>query len=83
MSESEARAKFGFLLDALSFGAPPGTAASLSGSTGSPCSCAGADHDPRRHRVPRRRSSAVCLMTEAPSPVDARQLRELGLKLNV
>jgi aspartyl-tRNA synthetase len=24
---------------------------------------------------------AVCLMTEAPSPVDERQLRELGLRL--
>ncbi len=26
---------------------------------------------------------AVCLMTDAPSAVDTRQLRELGLKLDV
>jgi aspartyl-tRNA synthetase len=26
---------------------------------------------------------AVCLMTEAPSPIESRQLRELGLKPDV
>jgi aspartyl-tRNA synthetase len=79
ISETEAREKFGFLLDALAFGAPPHSgialgldriAMLLSGGT----SLRDVIAFPKTQR-------AVCLMTEAPSAVDARQLRELGLKL--
>lgn len=79
ISETEARDKFGFLLDALAFGAPPHggialgldrLAMLLSGAT----SIRDVIAFPKTQR-------AVCLMTEAPSPVDQRQLRDLGLKL--
>ena len=77
IGEAEARAKFGFLLDALSFGAPPHGGLAL-GLDRLVMLLAGEDNIREVIAFPKT-SQARCLMTDAPSPVDERQLRELHL----
>ena len=77
----EARERFGFLLDALTYGAPPhgGIAfgidrlvALLAGATSI------------RDAIPfPKAASGADPLTGAPAPVDPRQLRELGIKLDL
>ncbi len=79
ISEEEARAKFGFLLDNLQYGAPPhgGIAFGLDRLV---TLMAGAESIRDVIAFPKTQR-AQCLLTQAPGPVDEKQLRELGLRL--
>ena len=81
ISAAEAREKFGFLLDALKYGAPPhgGIAFGLDRLV---MLMVGADSIRDVIAFPKTQS-AQCLMTDAPGLVDAKQLRELHLRSRV
>jgi aspartyl-tRNA synthetase len=74
----EAEARFGFLLDALRYGAPPHGGIAM-GIDRIVAAIAGADTIREVIAFPKTASGADPL-TGAPAPVDPRQLRELGLR---
>ncbi len=79
ISKEEARSRFGFLLEALEFGAPPmgGIAFGLDRLA---ANLAGQESIREVIAFPKTQKG-TCPLTDAPAPVDARQLRELGIRV--
>jgi aspartyl-tRNA synthetase len=78
MDEGQARERFGFLLDALKYGAPPHGGIAL-GIDRWAMMLAGTANIRDVIAFPKNKQ-ARDLMTGAPAPVDAKQLKELGLQ---
>jgi aspartyl-tRNA synthetase len=78
LSEEEAQARFGFLLDALRYGAPPHGGIAL-GIDRIVTICAGRESIREVIAFPKT-ATGMDPLTGAPAPVDAAQLRELGLR---
>ena len=78
ISEEEAQRKFGYLLEAFKYGAPPhgGIAPGLDRITMILC---GTENIKDVVAFPKTQS-ASCLMTNAPSKANDKQLKELGIK---
>jgi aspartyl-tRNA synthetase len=81
ISESSARSQFGFLLDALAHGAPPHGGIAL-GLDRLAMLLAGESSIREVIAFPKTQKAA-CLMTEAPSAVEPKLLRELSIKVDV
>jgi aspartyl-tRNA synthetase len=79
ITREEAREKFGFLLDALQFGAPPHGGIAL-GVDRIAMLLAGEESIREVIAFPKT-SSAQCLMTDSPSAVSRRQLKDLHIRL--
>lgn len=80
-SEAEAKAQFGFLMDAFEYGAPPhgGLAFGLDRLV----AILGGQETIRDYIAFPKNNSGRDVMIDAPAPIDDKQLEELSLKLNL
>ena len=81
LSMDEAKERFGFLLEAFEYGAPPHGGIAL-GLDRLIALMAGSDTIRDVIAFPKTQKAA-CPLTDAPSSVDDRQLKELGIKINI
>jgi aspartyl-tRNA synthetase len=79
ISETEATQRFAFLLDALKYGAPPhgGIALGLDRIV----MLMGGYQSLREVIAFPKNARAICPLTDAPGPVDEKQLEELGINV--
>ncbi len=79
ISEEDAKLKFGFMLEAFTYGAPPhgGFAIGLDRF----CAMLHGESDIREYIAFPKNKSAECPMDGSPTPVDEKQLHDLGLSL--
>ncbi|HYM23061.1 MAG TPA: aspartate--tRNA ligase [Vicinamibacterales bacterium] len=80
ITDEEAKLRFGFFLDALAFGTPPHGGIALGVDRIVAILCGEASI--REVIAFPKTANAVDLMSDAPSPVDEKQLRELHLKIS-
>jgi len=78
-SAEEAKAQFGFLMDAFQYGAPPHGGVAFGFDRW--CSLFGGSESIRDYIAFPKNNSGRDVMIDSPSPVDMKQLDELGLKL--
>ena len=79
ISDEEARTRFGFFLEALEYGTPPHGGIAL--GLDRVIAILAAESSIREVIAFPKTAAAVDLMSDAPSPVDARQLRELHIRI--
>lgn len=80
-SDEEAQEQFGFLMDAFKYGAPPHGGIAL-GLDRMVMLLSGRSNLRDVIAFPKT-ASATCLLTDAPSKVDDKQLEELHIQLNI